>query len=178
MKLINIENSEILTFKNADQPSNQIESFISSKNIFIIVCTFHFIKSYIFNPLSISLYKEYIDKEESEHTYFEIFTHDDSHTKVIDSDNSCVIRIWDFNSCDLLHTIKVTNNYIDFCLYNNYLLFLQIEGLKVMDIECLKNISFYVFSNNWKIIISIEHFKYGKYLLYKEGNFIGYMSFK
>ena len=170
IKLINIETNKIFVFQNTNQPSNQIESFINSNKVIIIVCTFSCIKSYIFDPLSLtlSLYKEYIDKNESEHIYFEIFTHDDFQAKIIDSDNNGNIRIWDFDSCVLLHIIRINNNYTDICLYNNYLLFHQTEGLKVMDIKSRKIVTFYKFLNNWDNILCIEHFKYGKCLLYKK----------
>lgn len=180
IKLINIVTNKIFVFQNTNQPSNQIESFINRNKVFILVYILSYIKSYIFDPLSLtlSLYKKYIDKKESEHIYFEIFTHDGFQAKIIDSDNDGVIRIWDFDSCVLLHKIRINNNYADICLYNNYLLFLQTEGLKLMDIKSGKIVTFYKLSNKWDNIICIEHFKYGKCVLFKDKNFIGLIAFK
>ena len=181
MKLINIKSKGIFVFKNTAQPGNQIETFNNAKNIFIIVCTASCIKSYIFNPLllSLSLYKKYSVERSLEHLCFEIFTSDGSQTKIIELDLQGIIRIWNFNSCELLNIIKMENNNInDIYLYKNYLLIQQPEGLKELDIKSLKFVNFYKFSNDCENIIRIEHFKYGKCILCKEDHIIRCMFFK
>ena len=178
IKLIDIESNEKVILENTAQSTNQIETFNNKQNIFIIVCTTNSIKSYYFNPTSLSLYKEYIDKEESEHMCFEMFTNDGFKTKIIDSDNRGIIRIWEFDSCDLLHIIKMNNNKCnDICLYNNYLLIYLPDELKVFDFKSLRIVTFFKF-NNLANIISTEHCEYGKCILYKEKNIIGCRFFK
>ena len=122
MKLINIKSKGIFVFKNTAQPGNQIETFNNAKNIFIIVCTASCIKSYIFNPLllSLSLFKKYIAKGSSEKLCFEIFTSEGFKTKIIELNSEGIISIWNFNCCELLNIIKmVINNINEICLYKN-----------------------------------------------------------
>lgn len=188
IKLLNIETEKMFALKNTAQPIRQIETFINNKDILIIVCTPSCIKSYYFNPKLLTLYKEYSEKEKSTHIHFEIFSRKGFQAKIIDSDDKKIIRIWGLDSCDLLYKIDMNknknrniddiDNYDDICLFNNYLLIYQDNCLKVLDINFLEITNCYKFSNNLEDIISIEHNRYGKCILYKEKNIIGCIFFK
>ena len=111
MKFINIENKEYLLSKIC------LNKGIKQKLIFIISCSASCIKSYIFNPLllSLSLFKKYIAKGSSEKLCFEIFTSEGFKTKIIELNSEGIISIWNFNCCELLNI----NNINDICLYKN-----------------------------------------------------------
>ena len=111
MKFINIEIKEYLFSKIC------LNQGIKQKLISIISCTESCIKSYIFNPLflSLSLYKKYIAKGSLEQLCFEIFTSDGFQTKIIELNSEGIISIWNFNCCELLNI----NNINEICLYKN-----------------------------------------------------------
>lgn len=139
IKLDNIENQEIFILSNTAQPAYQVEAYNNNKNLIIIVCSSKSIKSYTFNFLSLSLYKEYIDEEISGHINMVLFVEDDFKTKIIHADNNGTIRIWDFNSNDLIYKIKNNNKCNCISLYNNYLIIKELNGpMQIYDLKFFK----------------------------------------
>ena len=138
-----------------------------SKN-YVVSCTKFMIKSYDFNKDKI--YHEYHNIKYSNKKF--IINDNDEIIKLIVPGSDNIIRIWDFNSGDIIKEIKIESNDMDilesFCFLNNKFLF---AGYNDNSIRLINLENGYVYQkllgHKEKVLTlkTIIHHKYGECLL-------------
>lgn len=172
IKLINIQNEEVLTIKNINQIALKITSFNEMNNSFIVICYNSCLKSY--DVKNLTVFNEYIGNEIYTLVDMEVLLFD-SRTKLIDCDNSGVIRVFDFYS-NILQNKIITSFFIDnIHSWENYLILkTNCELAEIIYLDTFETVdSINIISGKWKPICIIKHPNFGKSLLYQDENNIG-----
>ena len=138
-----------------------------SKN-YIVSCTKFMIKSYDFNKDKI--YHEYHNIKYSNKNF--IISDNDGIIKLIAPGYDNIIRIWNFNSGDLLKEIIIESNDLDylksFCFWNNKFLFAGYEDKSIRLINLENGYVYQKLLGHKEIILimkKIFHHKYGECLI-------------
>jgi len=144
-----------------------------SKN-YIISCTKFMIKSYDFNKDKI--YHEYYNIKYSNKKF--IINNNDEIIKLIAPGSDSIIRIWNFDSGDIIIEIKIKSNDLDilrsFCFWDNEYLFAGYEDNSIILINLVNGSVCQKLLGHKEIILTLKkiiHHKYGECLLsqgYKE----------
>lgn len=172
-----INNSDKRTYSMAIYTNNQNEN----KKCFIIVGYDHFIISYDYNKNQVyKMYHDLNDKYNGSH--LSIIVQDNQQmTKLIESSLDGNIRVWNFNSGELINKIKIDNESIyGICSINNGNLIIgcdngQIKLVSVNkgDIQCFKNkfsksiTTVKTIRNNFEEILIAQSFGEGMINFYK-----------
>ena len=165
IKIININDKEILTINNKNYPTVKIAGFSHQKKTFIIVCTEKNVISYDFDTLSV--YKEYNENEDTSVIYDLQLLLFDNNPKLLDIVVGGNFRLWDFYSKQLILKVKYFNAFASIYVWNKYLFICDCPNCYICDLRNFKIIYKFSFSNvRWKIINVIMHKKYRKCLLY------------
>ena len=111
----------------------------TSKNYFLY-CGVGFLESYDYNKGK--LYNKYVKNMKNNYTYYHFVIYNNGiKTRIIAAliagVTKGIIRIFNFNSAELLSEIGIENNFSSLCLWNNNYLFIANEkcSIKLMDIE-------------------------------------------
>ena len=119
IKIININDKEILTINNKNYPTVKIAGFSHQKKTFIIVCTEKNVISYDFDTLSV--YKEYNENEDTSVIYDLQLLLFDNNPKLLDIVVGGNFRLWDFYSKQLILKVKYFNAFASIYVWNKYL---------------------------------------------------------
>ena len=168
IKVFNLKGEEIKEIYNFNENSFFIDNYYD--NIFdinyIIVGNKGCIKSYDFNQNI--LYKNYCDNKDDQE-YCSIIIK--KRNKILHLISSCYdgnVRIWNFNTAELLNKIKVSSyNLCGICLKDKYL-YIGTQDSLIIIVDLIKNevIDYLVGHNNSVICIkNILHPKYGELLV-------------
>ena len=167
IKIYDLNKKLIKEISNSQENVYYIDTYISDDNlkIFIIACCYDFVISY--NYEENTLYKKYNSPSSQIHYSFKIIKNNDI-VKLIESSMDGYIRIWDFNTSELLDKINLSKN----CLYGIYLISdnkilvsCADKCVKLINIET-KNIKNIYGFNNWICCSNfILHKKYGKCII-------------
>ena len=118
IKIYNFENKLVTEISNSKVNVYYIDTYINNVNlkIFIIACCYDFVISYDYNENII--YKKYNSPLSKVHYSFKIIQ-DNNIIKLIESSSDGNIRIWDFNTAELLSKITLSKNGLyGICLLN------------------------------------------------------------
>ena len=134
-------------------------------------CGVEFLESYDYNKGK--LYNKYVNNMKKNYTYNHFVIHDNGiKTRIIaaliEGFTKGIIRIFNFNSAELLSEIGIENYFSTLCLWNNNYLFIANEkcSIKLMDIEKEKIIKTFPKESESAIFIKMfQHPIYGKCIL-------------
>ena len=167
IKIYNFENKLVTEISNSKVNVYYIDTYINNVNlkIFIIACCYDFVISYDYNENII--YKKYNSPLSKIHYSFKIIQ-DNNIIKLIESSSDGNIRIWDFNTAELLSKITLSKNGLyGICLLNkndiaiscsdNCVIILNYENKKIKKICNFDN---WICCTNF-----VLHKKYGKCII-------------
>ena len=140
IKVFDEKGNKIKEIKESNDDTFFIDSYYDGKTNknYIITGNKGYVKSYIYNKNKI--YNIYDDNDNKDH-HSVIINTKEIITKLIESSMDGNIRIWNFNSAELLNKIKVCNNYLNgICLWNNEYLFVGCNDKTIKLIELKKGI--------------------------------------
>ena len=161
---------KIKEFPKSERDGNYFESYFgktTSKNYFLY-CGIGFLESYDYNKGK--LFNKYFKNMENNiNTYYHFVIYDNGiKVKLIAACSKGTIRIFNFNSAELLSEIGIEKNFSSLCLWNNNYLFVANEkcSLKLMDLEKEKIIKTFPKEAENAIFVKIFHHPfYGKCIL-------------
>ena len=172
IKVFDFIGNKIKEINNSNDITNFIDSYLdiqSSKN-FIITGNKGYVKSYDYNKNKI--YYKYYDNDDNEDHYSVIIYNIKDKINLIESSTKGIIRIWNFNSGELLNKIKINNekneSFYGICLWNYEYLFVgsndkTIKLIKIKEGKIIKNFNEHI--GTVKTIKKIKHPKYGECLI-------------
>ena len=179
IKVFNLEGKKVKEINNSKERTFFIDIYYDNKfdNIYILVGNKNYVKSYDY--LKNTLYRKYCDESLSYHNCIIMYNGDDDNIiKLIESSNDGNIRIWNFNSGELLKKFEVFNNrkfgLYGMCLLRNKYLFVGCadKTIKLLEKDTGKIIKIlhghYEFPSTVKII---NHPHYGEILISKGGEY-------
>ena len=169
IKIFNFKGEKINILKDSNKKTFFIDTFYDKKNAtnYIITGNLDYVKSYNYNKNEV--YHKYYDSDTGSHISIIIFNENEELIKLIESCSDGNIRIWNFNSADLLNKIRVFDDWLfGICLWNKDYLFVGCKDklIRLVDIKegyivkYLEDPKSGVFS-----IKKINHPKYGECLL-------------
>ena len=168
IKIFDFNGNEISEIKDSKEQTFFIDVYYDIKfnKIYILTGNNGNIKVYDYNNNKVK--NRYCDNSNSCHKSIKI--HDnDSIIKIIESCEDGIIRIWDFNSGELLNRIKINNKELNgICLWNNNYLFVGCADNTIKLVEFNKNIIINSLEgHNSKVLTfkKIIHPQYGECLL-------------
>ena len=168
--IFNLEGKMIKEIYDSKYNVYYIDTFINLNNskIYIIACCYDYLISYDYDKNII--YNKYHSENSKFHYSFKIIS-DEKIIKLIESSMDGNIRIWDFNSSELLKKINISKNDLySICILNKKEIFVgtgnnSIILLSIEKEEIIKNISGF---NNWICCINIiEHKKLDKCIIFQ-----------
>ena len=131
MKLYNIQNSEVSEIKGSNENTYFIDTFSNDEVFHIITANYGKIKSY--DCKKNCLYQTYNSDDDCEHYKF-IIIENQNILKLIDLAKVENLRIWNYNSGEMINNIVVGNKLLlyDMCEWNNDSIFIACENKKII----------------------------------------------
>ena len=169
LKVFDMNGKKIKEFPKSERYGKFFGSYFdkkTSKN-YLLYCGIGFLESYDYNKGK--LFNKYGPNTENNYSYDHFVIYDNGiKTRLIAAYSKGMIRIFNFNSAELLSEIGIEKNFSTLCLWNNNYLFIANEkcSIKLMDIEKEKIIkTFPKESENVIFIKMFQHPFYGKCIL-------------
>lgn len=167
IKIFNFDGKKIKKIENSKENVYYLDLFNNENNskLYLIACCYDYLISYDYYQNS--LYKKYYSSESKIHYSFKIINHDKI-IKLIESSMDGNIRLWDFESSNLLHIFNVCNNsiYGITLLNQNEIFICGDNSIILLNIENGKNKKIISGFKNWVCCINlIFHNKYGKCII-------------
>ena len=169
IKIFDFNGVKIKEINESNEKSFFIDNYFdikTSKN-YILTGSNGYVKSYDFSENK--LYNKYCDKDNYSNHFSVVINNKEEIIKLIESGNDGKIRIWNFNSADLLNKIEVSSQPLfGICLWNSKFLFVACEEkeIKLIDLIDKKNIK--CLSGHNKAVSTVKkiiHPKYGECLV-------------
>ena len=168
IKAYDLNGNKIKEINNSNDRIFFIDTYFdnkSSRNYIISGCR-GFVKSFDFNRNII--YHKYCEYDSKVHCSLTIYN-DEEITKLIESCDDGHIRIWDFNSGELLNRIRINDIYLyGICIWNNHYLLVGCKDEKSKMIDLSKGVivkELEIYDNNIVTIKAINHPIYGECLI-------------
>ena len=173
IRVFDMNGKNIKEFQKSERFGQYFDSYfdkITSKN-YLLYCGIGFLESYDYNKGKLfNKYAKKMDNNNNDYYHFIIY---DNWVKVrlITAFSTLIkriIRIFNFNSIELLSEIKTEKNFSSLCLWNNNYLLVANENcsLKLMDLEKEKIIKIFPKESEKGIYIKMfQHPFYGKCIL-------------
>ena len=156
IKIYNFEGQKIDEINESREKTFYLDNFFDSKNNinYIIVATDTSIKSYNFNQKSI--YKKYFDKDDSSENYCFIIKIIQNIIKLVESSKNGNIRIWNFDSGELLKKFKIANCSIyDICEWNDDYIYCGCEDKTIIAVN-IENEQKHILKGHTNIVCCIR----------------------
>lgn len=183
IKILELD-GEISNFPNTKLSTTFIDNFrdLNSNTTYVVTCHKEFMRSYIYNTKT--LYKEYKDSNnniiiDNKIIFEEILIHNDDNDvmlKLISSDSTGYIKVWNFHSGQLLNKINCfRNKSISLSLWNSrYLIGSSVNFfLAIIDLRENKIINaLHQFKNLGDNIVEVKLPNYGKCIIGRNNNYI------
>ena len=170
IKIFDFNGIKVKEINNSNDKTYYIDTYYDNKikKNFIITCNFNHIKSYDYEKNE--LYHKYYEKDDGAHYTFSI-NNIENITKIFESSNSGIVRIWNFHSSELLDKISINNKRIfSICLWDNNYLFAGCDdnSIKLIELKTGKVVKNLEGHNNIVLTIKkINHPKFGECLISK-----------
>ena len=168
IKVYDFNGNKISEINDSNDETFFIDTYYNNKlsRNYIITGNEGYIKSYDYNDNN--LYHKYYDKDNYGHLSLTI-NDNDKDIKLIESSCDGYIRIWNFDSGNLLNKLKISNDKLfGICLWDNNYLFVGCKDktIKLIDIQNNKIISSLIGHNDFVISIKkINHPQYGQCII-------------
>ena len=169
LRVFDMNGKKIKEFLKSERYGNFFENYFdkkSSKNYFLY-CGIGFLESYDYHKGK--LFNKYVKDKEDNHPYYHFVVYDNGvKARLIAAFSKGIIRIFNFNSAELLSEIGVEQKFSSLCLWNNNYLFVVNEkcSMKLIDLEKEKIIkTFPKEAENGIFAKMFHHPIYGKCIL-------------
>ena len=170
LRVFDMNGNKIKEIQKSERYGHYFESYFNkttSKN-YLLYCGIGFLESYDYNKGK--LFNKYVKNMENNNNAYEHFVIYDNGIKVrlIAAFSKGQIRIFSFNSAELLSEIGIENKFSSLCLWNDNYLFVANEksSLKLINLEKEKIIkTFPKESENGIFVKMFHHPFYGKCIL-------------
>lgn len=167
IKIYNLNEKNYNILNQSNDRTNLIDIFYNTNtNIkYLIMANVNNIKS--FNLNNNSFYKKYYDNDESGHLSFYINDNEDI-IKLIEASRNGFLRIWNFDSAELISKIKIENTLLDICEWVESLIFIGCKDNNIILFDLVKKeiiIKLTGHINEVCCLKAISNQKYGKFLI-------------
>ena len=168
IKLYDFKGVKIKEVKDSEDNTFFVNTYYEKKSskIYIITGNFGYAKSYDYKEDKV--YKKY-DSDDKRRHYSLIINENENMVKLIDSSCDGNIRIWNFDTGDLLNKINVDENQIySICLWNNNYLLAGCMDETIQLIDLVKGKIIYELNGHNNMVICVKkiiHETYGECLI-------------
>ena len=172
IKIYDFKGNHVNTVPNSDDRTAFMDTFYDNetKKNYIITGNTNYVKSYFYiNSINnFQLYKIYNDNDKYFHDSIVIY-YNEGLLKMIESSEGGILRIWNFNSGELLKRIKVIEKQLcGICLWNCNYLFVGCHDNSIKLIDIIKGTIIKSLEGHEGDILTIKkiiHPLYGEYLI-------------
>ena len=164
IKVYDFDGDKINEINDSNEKSFFIDYYFDKKTAknYIISGSHGYVKSYDF--FENKLYNKYFDIDNDSNHFSVVINSKNDIIKLIESSNDGFIRVWNFNSAELLNKISINNQPLfGICLWNENYLFAACEdkNIKLIDLKNEKIIK--EFSGHSKAVSAVKKIKIPKY---------------
>ena len=134
IKIYDLQGNKVKEIPESNDDSLFVDIYYDDKKKYIVACNIKNLKVYDYDEGK--LYKKFIDSELD--NYMAIIHKENNMVKLIGSNYDGKVRVWNFNSGELLNTFNVNDDYIyGICLWDNKHLFVGClpKKIKLLDLS-------------------------------------------